>query len=446
MIEHMFDTVDAHLIAPDPTPPSPVPEDAGDLIDELAALLSRRDRLDARIAAVVDRVGVTKAFQRDGYPSRGALLRHRMSLHPGEANRLVARANALSEARLVAEAFESGALTGSKVDLLLDVRSRAPKAFASVEGPLVSVAVAVPFVDELRKILDYWLDLAVPTELAVERDFIRSVRSLVIRRDGELVRFAGWTDVESGERMRAILDPGPPSPGDTRSASARRADVLVDVIVNAASARPDIIVHVTPEVLTRQAMDEASERDGLPLPTVRAEAISETSFGTFLTADEIQRIACDSTVTRVVFDAESQPIDVGRTRRLVTPAQRTAVRARDLTCVFPTCDRPPQWCDVHHLIPWARGGVTAVDNLVLLCRHHHTLVHEAGWTITGSPGSLRFWRGDGTELDTNPPPRLPRPSPWFTSTTENTPLPPGWAMDILRAKKPRRPHAAAADP
>ncbi len=214
--------------------------------------------------------------------------------------------------------------------------------------------------------------------------------------------------------------------------------MLVDVVTNAASARPDIIVHVSPEVLARKARIGTHEHDGPPLPAISPAAISETSFGTFLTADEVQRIACDSTVTRVVFDMESRPIDVGRTKRLVTPAQRTAVRARDLKCVFPTCDRPPQWCDVHHLVPWARGGATAVDNLVLLCRHHHTLVHEGGWSITGSPGSLRFWRCDGSELVANAPPRRGVQSPWYTPGTDSDPLSFDEVMDILRAKRARR--------
>jgi hypothetical protein len=96
---------------------------------------------------------------------------------------------------------------------------------------------------------------------------------------------------------------------------------------------------------------------------------------------------------------------VGRTKRLVTPGQRLAVIARDLRCVFPTCDRPERWCDVHHIISWLADGPTAIDNLVLLCRHHHTLVHEAGWSLTGTPSDLRFFRPDGSELGADPPPQ-----------------------------------------
>jgi hypothetical protein len=67
-----------------------------------------------------------------------------------------------------------------------------------------------------------------------------------------------------------------------------------------------------------------------------------------------------------------------------------------MDCVFPNCDRAPNWCDAHHLRHWADGGETSIHNLVLLCRHHHVLIHQAGWTITGRPGHLTFNRPDGT--------------------------------------------------
>jgi hypothetical protein len=90
---------------------------------------------------------------------------------------------------------------------------------------------------------------------------------------------------------------------------------------------------------------------------------------------------------------------------------RKAVDARDLKCVFPGCDRPAHWCDAHHIIHWIDGGETCVSNLVLLCRHHHTLVHDNGWRLEEEPGSLRFYRPDGTEwAESSPeaPPPLSR--------------------------------------
>lgn len=103
-----------------------------------------------------------------------------------------------------------------------------------------------------------------------------------------------------------------------------------------------------------------------------------TEWGDALPPSSIRRLACDARVTRVVLDPASQPLDVGRTRRLATIAQRRALEVRDGGCRFAGCDRPPGWCDAHHVIPWLEGGATDLDNLVLLCRAHHTLVHRNG--------------------------------------------------------------------
>jgi hypothetical protein len=74
----------------------------------------------------------------------------------------------------------------------------------------------------------------------------------------------------------------------------------------------------------------------------------------------------------------TQPLEVGRATRVVSPAQRTALAVRDGGCVFPGCDRPPGWCEAHHLRHWLHGGPTDLDNLALLCWAHHRAVHEGG--------------------------------------------------------------------
>jgi hypothetical protein len=87
----------------------------------------------------------------------------------------------------------------------------------------------------------------------------------------------------------------------------------------------------------------------------------------------------------VLGGAPSQPLDVGRTTRVVQPAQRVALAVRDGGCVFPACDRPLAWCEAHHLIHWLDGGPTDLDNLVLVCRAHHRAVHEGGWQLQHQP-------------------------------------------------------------
>ncbi|MGB3696206.1 MAG: HNH endonuclease signature motif containing protein [Gordonia sp. (in: high G+C Gram-positive bacteria)] len=92
-------------------------------------------------------------------------------------------------------------------------------------------------------------------------------------------------------------------------------------------------------------------------------------------------VVCEAAMRRVVLDAESAPLDVGREHRLVTVALRKALEARDRGCAFPGCGRPVSWTDAHHCVPWSQGGETAVDNCVPLCRMHHTVVHHTGWEV-----------------------------------------------------------------
>jgi hypothetical protein len=87
-------------------------------------------------------------------------------------------------------------------------------------------------------------------------------------------------------------------------------------------------------------------------------------------------LACDPELTRIILGPDSEVLDVGRSRRLATAGQDKAVRQRDKHCRWETCDRPAHFCDLHHAIPWWAGGRTDLNNLLLLCRHHHRLVHE----------------------------------------------------------------------
>jgi hypothetical protein len=83
--------------------------------------------------------------------------------------------------------------------------------------------------------------------------------------------------------------------------------------------------------------------------------------------------------------ALTQPLEVGRTSRVVTAAQRVALVVRDGGCAVVGCDRPPAWCEAHHLVHWLHGGPTDLENLALLCRAHHRALHEGGWRLTRQP-------------------------------------------------------------
>src|SRR5207237_9722099 len=91
-----------------------------------------------------------------------------------------------------------------------------------------------------------------------------------------------------------------------------------------------------------------------------------------------RRWACDATVSRVVTMGKSEPLDIGRRTPTVPVPLRRAVVVRDRRCRFPGCDRPPPWCDAHHIVHWVDGGATALANLMLLCRRHHRLIPRPG--------------------------------------------------------------------
>jgi hypothetical protein len=81
------------------------------------------------------------------------------------------------------------------------------------------------------------------------------------------------------------------------------------------------------------------------------------------------------------MNAAGEVLDIGRTTREWTIPIRRGVVLRDGGCVFPGCDRPPSWCDVHHCWEWDHGGPTCVDNGALLCRRHHTFIHAKRWRV-----------------------------------------------------------------
>ena len=128
-----------------------------------------------------------------------------------------------------------------------------------------------------------------------------------------------------------------------------------------AGVRPQLVVHVDWATLLAEAgvagVDPALlQESNSPIPRA-----------------VLDRLACDSEVTRIVFGPESQVLDVGRAARTFTGPRRRALDGRDGGCRAPGCDAPPRICEGHHLIPWSQGGTTSPDNGLLLCWSHHAL-------------------------------------------------------------------------
>jgi hypothetical protein len=161
---------------------------------------------------------------------------------------------------------------------------------------------------------------------------------------------------------------------DDRKRERRLADAVVELarrsldnalVPQHGSVRPHLQVTTTLETLIQRA--------GAPA--------ADLAFSLPISAKAVERMACDCSVTRVLLGADSAVIDVGRSKRVITPPQSRALKARDKGCRFPGCDRPATWTSGHHLVHWIRGGPTDLPNLVLLCFRHHWMVHEGRWQL-----------------------------------------------------------------
>jgi hypothetical protein len=123
-----------------------------------------------------------------------------------------------------------------------------------------------------------------------------------------------------------------------------------------------------------------------------------------MTTATAQRLLCDAAV-QFVLVGEGHPLYVGRKKRIATIAQIVALIVRDGdTCACPDCPIPVRFTQAHHIHHWEHGGLTDLDNLVLLCHKHHHLVHEGGWRIEMIDGRPRFLMADGTPIEPERPP------------------------------------------
>ena len=120
-----------------------------------------------------------------------------------------------------------------------------------------------------------------------------------------------------------------------------------------------------------------------------------------------ERHLCNGDIIPMLFAEDGDPLRFGRTRRTFSRAQRRALAARDGGCRFPGCTLPPAWTEAHHILEWLRhAGLTDIDNGILLCRFHHLLIHNNGWTITRKAGD--FYVVPPASVD---PERRPIPAP-----------------------------------
>jgi hypothetical protein len=132
-----------------------------------------------------------------------------------------------------------------------------------------------------------------------------------------------------------------------------------------------------------------------------------------MAAEPAEQIACDVAqfmtcdISKLSHEGLAQLVLAGEGLSRSLEARQREVVGRG--CVFPGCDRPPSWCDIHHCTPGSEGGDTALDNGALLCRAHHSFVHRYGWTVVIPPaaGTPEIYRSDASlfTIGRHPPAR-----------------------------------------
>jgi Domain of unknown function (DUF222)/HNH endonuclease len=404
-------------------------------------LLDRQEGLWLKELAGVDATGAAGAEQGVQAGSTAGWLRRRLRMSAGAAHRAVRTARALFRGPLpqTGQALTDGELSPAHAAVLAAGTQDLPAPVTSEAEPVLVEAARRLDPGRLRRVVGHLQLVADPEEAAsqAERRHGRRGLWLAATLDG-MVAVDGLLEAEAGQTLLAALEPlaRPHSAEDTRSGGQRRADALTELARRALEGgRLPQTGGVRPQLTVIVDLDSLTSHPG-------AGAVGGAIDSGVLDPEACRRLACDAAVTRVLVTrqptpdicrhlnhpsggpdeaaeqglatrlqaamtllppilggAPSQPLDVGRTSRVVTPAQRSALAVRDGGCAFPDCDRPLAWCEGHHLIHWLDGGPTDLANLALLCRSHHRAVHEGGWQLA---------RGPDGRLTATPPSRPPR--------------------------------------
>ena len=383
---------------------SPVGDSAR--LDRVRRLTAAANRITALQARAVRDAECHQSAEHDGLKSMKSWLRTHTRLSGAAITGLVKEGRAVELLPAVQAAFTAGALTADQVDTLaviatpenLDRAAAQDIDLAVIEDALVTIAVTQPYT-KLQAAVGAYLARLDPDGREPDPTEQRSL-TLAQHPDGAVT--GGLTlDQVGGETVMTALEATAAKSrcaGDTRTRAQRMADALVQICATALATGALPRLRTVPAQLVVM-IDQA---DLVAAGNDPAAATSGT--GALLSATRARRIACDSQVSRIVFGPESVPIDHGRTQRVVSPAQRRALDARDRSCVFAGCEAPNWWCEAHHVLEWIFDGPTDLDNLGLLCERHHTKVHH-GFRIERQPdGRWRTWRPDGSEIVVNPLP------------------------------------------
>ncbi|MEA2386852.1 MAG: hypothetical protein QOJ22_1026 [Thermoleophilaceae bacterium] len=375
------------------------------LADEITTLSAHIHAATCRWLLLVAEFDRREGWGDEGCKTCADWISWKCGMAPGAAREHVRVARRLEALPVVQAAFARGELSYSKVRALTRVED------VTDEDELVELARHATGAQLERLVRAYRRVLSVEDD--GERAWNERSLTWSYDDDGSVV-LRGHLPAEQGALVIAALEaareqlPQPAAdvsaetsaqPGADVSAEtsgrARNADALAAIAETSLSTSPQggtadryqVVVHVDAGSLT--GSDDGGRCDVGP--------------GVPLTDEAARRLTCDSSLVRVI-ERDGQPLSVGRRTRSIPPPLRRALNCRDGGCRFPGCTQTRR-VDAHHILHWAHGGRTELDNLVQLCRHHHRLLHEGGFGVRrGAGGRLVFRSPAGRTL-----PAVPRP-------------------------------------
>ncbi|WP_082469142.1 HNH endonuclease signature motif containing protein [Sciscionella sediminilitoris] len=388
---------------------------------EIGTLLSSRERLDRFIeqAAVMRRAEAEMLLQlaeldKEGAPvefgycgSAATLAQDVLRISRAEARRMAERARVLFGALGIsgeplspdlpntAEAYSRGEVGVEHVDRIRQFAAELPDevligdAWPIAENALAEIAGEVGPRGLVRPIRELRARLDPDGQEPSDRDPVRPDREIWLRQYANQWEIHGRLDYETGLKLRSVLDAlGKPRSSeanggtpDTRTPAERHADALTDVIQLAAN--PENLPESGGEPFTIMVtMSEQALRDGIGTAT--------TMDGSTIPATQLRRIACDAGIIPTVLGSDGEVLDMGCRDRTASPKLRRRLIARDKGCAHPDCDKPPALTQAHHIQHHTNGGLTVEDNMVLLCAHHHRMIHHTEWQVRITNGRAEF--------------------------------------------------------
>ncbi|MFM1723080.1 DUF222 domain-containing protein [Rhodococcus sp. PAM 2766] len=385
---------------------APRPEDIGalpeiTLLQTTLDIFHAMEQLDTlRVVAVAEIDARAVSFDTLGFRSVKQWLAANTLLEVPAAARILALGKMLSRQPEIADAFNTGDISAEHAALIGKFCETPPRGMPvealgacrkvlldAATGPAATTMTVRTCIARLERIFES--DELPPSE-DTERNEFHASKTLNGR-----VAVKGDLDAVTGEMLltalSALTKPRNPvdDPAGSRTPAQKRADAFAEILrryLDSGEApveggeRPHLSLHVNAADLARSESDhESAHPDGEPDLFGDRDVATMPWMGP-LSIATARRLACDCHLTPIVMH-DGVPIDLGRTSRTVSKKQRRALIARDHGCAFPGCGAPPAHCEGHHIKHWADGGPTDLDNLVLLCRYHHRLLHHSHWQV-----------------------------------------------------------------